>query len=159
MSPHAIGHRAGEEWVVGTRHPAREADARIVIETQGKLRSAERPWLEDFTRPWMPCLAAIAEKDDLVGRNFGVCEASFSANASKVCGETEIVFLTPALGRMMMTLSTLDADSEKGLRDRFDIFRGLPHGAIPQRWWVLILAATRRDDLRDELIVRLVIGK
>ena len=60
---------------------------------------------------------------------------------------------------MMMTLSTLDADSEKGLRDGFDVFRGLPHGAIPQRWWVLVLAATGRNDLRDELIVRLVIGK
>ena len=81
VSPQAIGHRAGEERIVGAGHPPRETAARIVVQAQRKFTSAQRSWLENRTGARMQHVAAFFEEDDLVGRHFGIGETSLATDA------------------------------------------------------------------------------
>ena len=156
MGPQAIGHCAGEERIVGSRHPAGQAVPRVVVPADGKLGPAQRAGRQNLAGAWMHYVAGLFQIDDLISRYFRVCKAPLAANAGKHGRQTVIVGLAPAFGRMMMTLSALNTNPEKCLCDRFHELGRLPHGAVPGCRRVIMLTAAGRQDFRDELVVGLV---
>ena len=163
MSPQPIGHGAGEERIVGARHPLGELPSRVDKTVGraarcGEIRSAKRAWSEHAAGPRVDGAAGSSEENGFVGRHFGVREPAFTPHPVENGSQAVVIVLTPSIGRMVVALGTLNSHPEKSLRDRLDIIRLCPHIAIPDRGRVGFLATRRGENGGRELVVRHVRG-
>ena len=86
-------------------------------------------------------LSLITGVDRFGGGNFDIDVSPLAADASKHGCKSVVIILTPTLCGMMVTLGTLNADSQECLSDGFHIVLIRSDSSIPKRCRVFLLAS------------------